>query len=193
MNRPSTFRSALFGALALLLAGCGIRATSVAVDAGSAPSRASCTAPGEPDNRPSGPPRVRVYLICSAQLIPVNRDSGRSEDARSAGSRTELARVVIDQLQQQPTPGEEDAGFSTRVPEGLTVTGGSGTDPKGTLRLDRHPDELPRVALAQLVCSLARTSAANDRGVVTLGGPEPRAAPNTYQCTEEVRGHPDSV
>lgn len=169
---------ALLGALTTLTAACGIRATSVPVDAGAAPSRVGCVLPQDPADpeRPEslsggGTDRtVRVYLVCGSRVSPVERQV-HMPGGRSAAERLPVARTLLKELQRRPTAPEGTAGFETAVPDGLTVQGPADGDPDEALRLSRPLDELPSYALAQLVCTYADTAAADADDGVVLGGP----------------------
>ncbi|MFI8994753.1 hypothetical protein [Streptomyces sp. NPDC053542] len=183
-------RAAALLALALTAAGCGIRGTSVPVDAGGAPSRVSCRAeePAGVPEVPVGDP-VRIYLVCSSALVPVERTvslpkGGTSED------RPEVARTLLDELRQRPAPGEEDAGFDTAVPDDLTVSGPRADDPDDALRLNIRPEDLPSFALAQLVCTYGTRLPVDGKRAAVLGGPDD-AAPRRYDCSDAVLRHPD--
>jgi hypothetical protein len=188
-----TPRTALAVALlaALPLAGgCGIRTTTVPVDAGPAPSRVSCAAP-RAGSAPEPEDVVRqVYLVCSSQTAPVKRGvplrQGRID-------RLSQARELIAQLQRSPLSAEAQAGFSTEVPGGLEVTGPRRGDPKETLRLNQAVDELPSFALAQIVCTLASDASVTLDGSVVLGGNDPDAKPRRYSCTPGLRTRPDAA
>ncbi|MFI2778367.1 hypothetical protein [Streptomyces sp. ALB3] len=170
---------------AVLAAGCGIRSTSVPVDAGAAPSRVPCRASGTgTGNHPAGTLTLQVYLLCASQLLAVDRVVEMDE---SDSDRLGVARSLLAQLQQRPSADERREGFSTRVPEGLTVAGGLRDDPEGTLRLSEHPEDLPAGALAQLVCSFAESDGFGDP--VLLGGPGEYRA-RSYACTPETRARP---
>ncbi|MFI1972814.1 hypothetical protein BLA24_26645 [Streptomyces cinnamoneus] len=193
MRLPATVRTTAVRAAALaagagLVAGCGIRGTAVPVDAGSAPSRATCVVrPAAPQSDPlPGSAVMSVQLLCGSQLLPVPRSVALPESGESVGT----ARALLEELQRQPSPVEDDAGFATDVPQRLTVRGSGPGDPAGTLRLGVKPDELPPVALAQLVCTYAGTAAADGKGTVVLGGPDDEK-PRGFTCTEETRTHPE--
>ncbi|OKI10313.1 hypothetical protein A6A06_04180 [Streptomyces sp. CB02923] len=179
------------GALVPALASCGIRGTSVPVDAGGAPSRVSCkvpagsVAPALPDGS-----RVTVYLECSSALAPVERTA--TYPKQQPAGRLQTARALLDQLQQQPGPVEEQAGFSTAVPEDLELSGPRAGDPAGTLRLSARPEDLPSFALAQIVCTFGESTALDRTHAAVLGGPGD-SRPQRYPCSAEVRAHPDSV
>ncbi|MGK5732555.1 hypothetical protein [Streptomyces sp. URMC 124] len=182
-----TLRSA---ALMLALVGsataCGIRGTAVPVDAGGAPSRASCVV--RPAHAiPSGAATVTVQLECTSQLVPVTRAVAENSEDSVA-----VARVLLEELRKVPSNEEVEAGMSTGVPQRLTVSGPRPGDPAGTLRLNREPGELPQVGLAQLVCTYAGTAAADGKRAVILGGPS-GGTPKSYACTDEIRVHPDSA
>lgn len=164
---------ALLCALAsLTTTACGIRATSVPVDAGAAPSRVGCVLPGgkQSPEAGEGASAARVYLVCGSRVAPVEREVAM-DDGRSSAARLPVARKLLDELKHQPTPAEEDAGFETAVPENLTISDGLSGDPDEALRLSIPLDELPSFALAQLVCTFADTAAADADNAVVLGGP----------------------
>lgn len=177
-------------AMAPLLAGCGIRTTSVPVDAGPAPSRVSCEAPKAPVAAEPDAVVRPVYLVCSMQIAAVRRsvpvrDGKMDWDAQ--------VRELVEQLQMSPRAGESKAGFSTAVPGALWIIGPVKGDPKDALRLNQSPDELPSFALAQLVCTLtANPLIAPDREVV-LGGPPPDAKLRSYACTPDLRTDPEAA
>jgi hypothetical protein len=175
--------------LAAGLAGCGIRPTSVPVDAGAAPSRVACDLPenaGRATRTPGGDGAVRVYLVCDTRVAAVSR-VGRLPEGRLPA-----ARALLGQLRAEPQPAEEEAGFTTAVPQGLRVQAGAAGDPVGTLRLSTPPDRLPSFALAQLVCTFAGTPAAAVRkDSVLLGGPRGgTTGPRRYTCTAALRTDP---
>jgi hypothetical protein len=176
---------------ALGAAGCGIRGTSVPVDAGAAPSRASCEVSGEHSGAvdSANAVSVKVYLVCSTQLRPVDRTVQMPRN-RFSSDRLGLARALLAQLQDQPADAEEGAGFATKVPDGLEVSGPRKGDPDEALRLSEPPDDLPPSALAQLVCTYAETPvAARGGSSVVLGGPSDDA-PKHYPCTQSLRSRP---
>ncbi|GHF48746.1 lipoprotein [Streptomyces mashuensis] len=173
-------------------AGCGIRGTAVPVDAGSAPSRATCVVrQGAQTAPPEGSVSLSVQLLCASQLLPVTRTVALPGDEDPAGA----ARALLDELKRQPSPLEDDAGFSTDVPQRLSVSGPRPGDPAGTLRLSVTPDELPAPGLAQVVCTFAGTAAAGGRSTVVLAGPgdERPDRPRSYGCGDEARARPESV
>ncbi|MFI6119952.1 hypothetical protein ACIBCU_08865 [Streptomyces sp. NPDC051064] len=181
---------AAVAACAALAAGCGIRSTSVPVDAGAAPSRMPCrTASAEATAPPQGNVSVRVYLVCASQLVTVERtvevDESRSDPLL-------VAQALLSELQRDPDANERRAGFSTDVPAGLRVTEAHKGDPEGTLRLNQQPDDLPAEALAQVVCSYAESESLGSGGSVLLGGPG-NYAPRGYLCTSETKSLPGEV
>ncbi|MGP3952349.1 hypothetical protein [Streptomyces sp. 7N604] len=188
--RAAAAAAAALGALSGA-AGCGIRGTSVPVDAGPAPSRASCEVSGDrgaaADSVNSVP--VKVYLVCSAQLLTVDR-TVRMPGDRFSTDRTAVGRALLAELQDQPTAAEAEAGFATEVPGSLEVSGPREGDPDAALRLSRLPDELPPYALAQIVCTFAETTVADGGRSVVLGGPSDDE-PKRYPCTEGLRTRPD--
>lgn len=193
MRRRRTPRAAAvaLGAVALLASGCGIRGTSVPVDAGAAPSRASCQAP--PEGRSAqfaGRVSVTVYLVCTSQIHALTRGVGMDE--KISTEPVQVARAMLEQLHQSPTASENDAGFSTAVDDELEISGPGAHDPDGALRLNHPLDQVESRALAQLVCTLADTSAADSEHGVLLGGPEGSGSPLLrYECTAELRRHPE--
>ena len=202
MRRRRTWGLGRAGLLALgaavLLSGCGIRTTSVPVDAGAAPSRVPCSVPGEASGTggQSGVP-LRVYLVCGAQLDAVERRSPLSEE-KAAGDPVRTASALLAQLQSEPSDEERRAGFATAVKGPLVVSAARKGDPKGTLRLSRQPEDLPPTALAQIVCTFAESTAGEPGGSgstadsVVLGGPGPYG-PRRYSCTTELKERPESV
>ncbi|MFE7117860.1 hypothetical protein ACFU99_20830 [Streptomyces sp. NPDC057654] len=185
-------KASALGLAALLLAGCGIRGTSVPVDAGSAPSRATCVVrAGGGESAPDDGQAVSVYLVCASQLLPVTR-TVRLPEGDAAEDPVRVAGALLEQLRQPPLASEEEAGFSTDVPAGLSVSGPREHDPSAALRLSRSPEELPPSALGQLVCTFAGTAAADGGRGVLLGGPDDNK-PRRYECTDEMRSRPQSA
>ncbi|MFD5389830.1 hypothetical protein [Streptomyces sp. NPDC056669] len=181
----------LAGAVALLASGCGIRGTSVPVDAGAAPSRASCRAP-ESERAAEGVSRVsvRIYLLCSSQVLSVSRTT-RVGDEKTSREPVRIARALLEQLRLPPTAAEAAAGFTTAVADWVEISGPAKDDPDSALRLNRPPEEIRSLGLAQIVCTLADTTVAGDDGKVVLGGPDSQRDPlKAYQCTEEMRRNP---
>ncbi|MCC3766531.1 hypothetical protein [Streptomyces sp. UNOC14_S4] len=185
--RTAVLALTLAGSLPVLSA-CGIRGTAVPVDAGGAPSRASCVARPEP-SAGTGLTTVSVQLECASQLVPVTR---RVPLPTTPDDATVVARTLLDELRRTPPTEEAEAGLVTAVPQRLSVSGPRPGDPAGTLRLGREPGDLPQVALAQVVCSFVGTAAADGKRTVVLGGPGD-ARPQSYACTEEMRTHPDTA
>ncbi|NIY66162.1 hypothetical protein [Streptomyces malaysiensis] len=181
----------LTGAVALLAAGCGIRGTSVPVDAGAAPSRASCRAPAsERSAEGIGRTSVRIYLLCSSRILSVSRAT-RLGDEKTAPEPVRVAQALLEQLRLPPTAAEAAAGFSTAVEDWVEITGPAKDDPDNALRLNRPPEEIQSLALAQIICTFADTAVAGDDGKVVLGGPDSQRDPlKAYQCTEEMRRNP---
>lgn len=181
----------LTGAVALLAAGCGIRGTSVPVDAGAAPSRASCRAPAsERTTEGIGRTSVRIYLLCSSRILSVSRTT-RLGDEKTSREPVRIARALLEQLRLPPTAAEAAAGFSTAVEDWVEISGPAKDDPDNALRLNRPPEEIQSLALAQIICTFADTTVAGDDGKVVLGGPDSQRDPlKAYQCTEEMRRNP---
>ncbi|MCE7078618.1 hypothetical protein [Streptomyces sp. ST2-7A] len=195
--------------LALSTAGCGIRSMDVPVDAGPAPSRASCAVPEHSEG-------VDVYLVCGSRVESVPRDvpvpdpappgaegsgdAGKPTDPTgsrevSASERLAVAGRLLRELQSEPPEEEQAAGFSSAVPEELRVTGPSGNDPERLLRLSLHPDDLPAFALVQIICTFAHTRPVGDGTSVLLGGPpdaEDREA-RGYTCASSLRNRPENA
>ncbi|MET7642761.1 hypothetical protein ABZS83_03735 [Streptomyces sp. NPDC005426] len=175
---------------AILAAGCGIRTTSVPVDAGPAPSRVPCAMPAEDiaTQAQQGIP-VQIYLVCASELVTVDRTVKVQE---TTSNRLRIARALLDQLRQEPPAPERRAGFSSHVPEALRVGGPRAGDPKGTLRLSVQPEDLPSEALAQIVCTYTESESLVPDGSVTLGGPG-TYIPRAYLCTTETKASPEAV
>ncbi|WP_327419386.1 hypothetical protein [Streptomyces sp. NBC_01233] len=182
-------------AVALLAAsGCGIRATTVPVDVGPAPSRVSCDTPPAPAGE-SGVQgfRATVELVCGSQLVGVDRVVPMPEKKPVRDPVGLVAQALLEALEQTPSGDERDAGFTTGVPAGLSVSAPRAGDPVGTVRLSRKPEDLPPVALSQVVCTLAGNDAVSSGpGPVVLGGPD-EDPPRAWECTEAVRSRPESV
>lgn len=196
-SRASRIAPAVVFALACgLLAGCGIRATPVPVDAGAAPTRAGCVAPGAPSEteaEQSGA-TVRVYLVCGSRVAPVQRRLDVPPGGDSATDRLDTARKLLGSLQAVPEGEEAAAGFSTDVPRGLRIEGPRDGDPAEALRLGTPPSELKSFALAQLVCTFTATPVADDDDRVVLGGPPGTAGPlKKYACDSALRDRPDEA
>ncbi|MFD9636287.1 hypothetical protein [Streptomyces violascens] len=186
--------AALAGLLALGTAatGCGIRPTSVPVDAGPAPSRVPCEVPDGAVAPQFEGITVQVYLVCGAQLVTARR-SVRIPENKGAEDRLRFAQALLDELIAQPSGDEKDAGFTTEVKGPLTVTAAHKNDPPGALRLSRNPEDLSALALSQVVCTYAEnTPTAPGSQQVVLGGPGEDPA-RGYTCTSEMKSRPDSA
>ncbi len=199
-SRAGTLRTAALLAALVTAAtcGCGIRTTTVPVDAGPAPTRVSCAVPQAtvPPETP-GATVVKVYLVCSALAAQVTRTVTSSDvtGARPApASRLIAAHELLDQLKRRPSAGEAEAGFATEVPGNLNLTGPRPGDPKDSLRLNLSLDELPSFALAQLVCTFTAAPGVGlaDRSV-PLGGPDAADPVKRYLCTSALRTRPDAA
>ncbi|WP_097932734.1 MULTISPECIES: hypothetical protein [unclassified Streptomyces] len=177
-------------AAAALASGCGIRTTSVPVDAGAAPSRVPCrlsssdVATRSPDSM-----GVTVYLVCTSQLVTVDRPV--AADATGADPLV-VARALLKEVQQAPPANERRAGFTTAIPEGLRVTPARDGDPAGTVRLSSQPEDLSAEALAQLVCTYAENETLVTDGSVVLGGPG-NYPPRGYLCTSQTKSRPGDL
>ncbi|MFG2624090.1 hypothetical protein [Streptomyces sp. NPDC048473] len=183
---------ALTGAViaAVLAAGCGIRTTSVPVDAGAAPSQVPCSMSAEDvaTQALQGIP-VQIYLVCSSQLVTVDRTVQVGE---TKSDRVRIAQALLDELEQKPPVDERQAGFSTTVPATLQISAARSGDRQGTLRLSEQPEDLPSEALAQIVCTYAESESLAPDGTVVLGGPG-AYAPRGYLCTSETKARPKAV
>jgi len=182
--------------LGALLSGCGIRATSVPVDAGAAPSRVGCVLPGNSEDgadEAQARPEMRVFLVCGSRVSPVQRRVDIPGDS-SEEERLAVARALLDELQDEPSADERSAGFETDVPRDLTVSGAASGDPEETIRLSEPLDRLPSFALAQLVCTYADTAAADANDAVTLGGPASADdPPQRFECGTALRNSPEAA
>ncbi|MFF9351322.1 hypothetical protein [Streptomyces sp. NPDC014734] len=177
---------------AALAAGCGIRTTSVPVDAGPAPSQVPCTmSPDDVTTQALRGVPVQIYLLCSSQLATVDR-AVRVDGTASESNRVELARALLAELSQKPTAEERQAGFTTAVPEQLRVGPARSGDSRYTLRLGEQPEDLPAEALAQIVCTYAKSTTLAPGGTVVLGGPGKYPA-HDYLCTAETKAKPRAV
>ncbi|OWA15468.1 hypothetical protein B9W64_13220 [Streptomyces sp. CS159] len=178
--------------LAVLLTGCGIRATEVPTDYGPAPSRVRCSL-SEPDGatRDTRGMPARVFLLCGSSLVAVDRVVRMPDGASDSGRRVLVAQGLLNELAKQPSAAEKEAGYTSDVRHGTAVTGPRSGDPEDTLRLSTDPDDLTSYALAQVVCTFADSAAAEGNGSVILAGPADRSA-RRYTCTDEVRARPGS-
>ncbi|MEU6340429.1 hypothetical protein ABZ883_05680 [Streptomyces sp. NPDC046977] len=190
---------------AALAAGCGIRTTSVPVDAGPAPSRVSCAVPDSPRATTASPgatvsasasasapaatpaPFVAVYLVCSSQVADVHRTV-----ALAGLTRLGTAVVLLRELQQRLGMTEATAGFGTAVQGDLAVEGPRPGDPRDALRLSAPLSELPPFALAQVVCTYAADPSLSSRGSVVLGGSDDTRV-RRFTCTSDLRTDPGAA
>jgi hypothetical protein len=179
--------------LAGVLTGCGIRPTEVPTDFGPAPSRVHCSLTGaDVATQSSRGMPVQVFLLCGASLVTVDRVLRVPEGEEDSERRVLVAQGLLDELARTPSAAEKQAGYSTVVPGGTTVTGPRPRDPEDTLRLSTAPGDLTPYALAQVVCTFSDSAAAEGDGSVILGGPGD-ARPNRYECTDAVRSRPGSA
>jgi hypothetical protein len=178
--------------LAGLLAGCGIRATEVPTDFGPAPSRVRCslTEPDVSTQASRGLP-VQVFLLCGSSLVAVDRSVRVPDGTADSQRRVLVAQGLLDELAATPSSAEKEAGYSTDVRGGMTVSGPRLGDPEDALRLSTAPGDLTSYALAQLVCTFSDSAAAEGDGSVILGGPGGEQL-RRYECTGEVRSRPGS-
>ena len=194
--RPWAAAVPLFAVLAVLLAGCGIRATEVPTDFGPAPSRVPCSlsdvsgpsAPSVAAQTSAGVP-VQVFLLCSSQLVTVDRAVRVPDGTAEARRRVLVAQGLLDELARTPSASETEAGYTTDVRGGMSVSGPGPKDPEDALRLSTTPDHLTSYALAQIVCTFSDSAAAEGDGHVVLGGPDTDPL-RRYACTPEVRSRP---
>ncbi|MFZ3568541.1 hypothetical protein ACOKM5_16430 [Streptomyces sp. BH097] len=184
---------ALIGLASLLLAGCGIRPTEVPTDFGAAPTRVGCSLSGSDkvEAQAGGEFPVQVYLVCTSQLVTVDRtitlERGQSSD------RVVVARELLAQLASAPSAAEKSAGYTTDVRSGLKVSGPRADDPPDALRLNAPPDDLSPYALAQVICTFATSEVtAEDDEHVILGGPDD-SAPREYTCSQALKARPGLI
>ncbi|MEV1066566.1 hypothetical protein [Streptomyces sp. NPDC050263] len=180
--------------LAGLLGGCGIRATEVPTDFGPAPSRVRCSLT-EPDVTSqaarAGVP-VQVFLLCGSSLVAVDRSVRVPDGTPDSERRVLVAQGLLDQLAESPSAAEKEAGYTTDVRGGMSVSGPRPRDPDDALRLSTSPGDLTSFALAQVVCTFSDSAAAEGDGSVVLGGPGSDPL-RRYECTDEVRARPGST
>ncbi|WP_328689558.1 hypothetical protein OG879_23675 [Streptomyces caniferus] len=186
-SRRTGRRTAAVVVLALAAAGCGIRGTSVPVDAGGAPSRVSCKAPTSRPSPSGENSTTSVYLVCGSALAQVERPVPPS---KATDPRLPTARALLHELQHKPSADEEKAGFSSALPQDLKVSGPRTGDPADALRLSIRPDDLPSFALAQLVCTYGASTALGRTHAAVLGGPGDDTA-HRYDCSADVLANPD--
>lgn len=193
-GRPLRWRTAVplaaVLAAAALASGCGIRTTTVPVDAGAAPSRVPCRlSSSDAATRSPDSVSAEVYLVCASQLVTVDRPM--PADAVGAAP-VEVARALLKEVQQAPPASERRAGFTTAVPAGLRVDPSRAGDPAGALRLSSQPEDLSAEALAQLVCTYAESESLVQDGSVVLGGPGDYP-PRGYLCTSQTKSRPGDL
>ncbi|MEU6842844.1 hypothetical protein ABZ930_13365 [Streptomyces sp. NPDC046716] len=195
--RPRTRLSALLGLSAMLLAGCGIRPTEVPTEFGAAPTRVGCALPrASGTEAPSAPPAggefaVQVYLVCTSQLVTVDRTVTLKRGQSS--ERAVVAQQLLAELSRRPSSDEAQAGFSTDVGTRLKVSGPAVGDPSDALRLSTPPDDLSPYALAQIVCTFANSKMTTEDGDhVVLGGPADDPL-RDYECTDAVKARPGTI
>jgi hypothetical protein len=174
-----------------LAAGCGIRTTTVPVDAGAAPSRVSCQVP-KAENSPGITDAAveQIYLVCGGQTTPVPRTV---QIRPQATGRVEQVRELVAQLQRSVTGPEAQAGFTTTVPGTLEVRGPWPGDPSDALRLSGAVEDLPSFALAQIVCTVAQSPLASTGHSVVLGGTTRGSKVRSYTCTQDLRTLPQAA
>ncbi|SOD62031.1 hypothetical protein SAMN06297387_104201 [Streptomyces zhaozhouensis] len=172
----------LAGLLTLAATGCGIRETDVPVDAGPAPTRASCDAPAR------GEHHTEIYLVCGQRVESVARVV--STEATEPSDHAEVAVALLGQLQADPEEAEKAAGFTSAVPGNLRVEQVEEGEAGRTVRLNRRPSEIPELALTQIICTFANSASLGGAGeTVVLGGPAGTDTdkPHTYSCSAAMR------
>ncbi|SEO19810.1 hypothetical protein SAMN05216267_1019151 [Actinacidiphila rubida] len=193
MNRRTPRAAAALAVLLLpVLAGCGIRSTSVPVDAGPAPSRVSCAPPKATAAPAPDTVSRQIYLVCSMQLAPVARSVQVRDVANVRTSVGGQATELIRQLEQSPRAAESQAGFSTAVPASTEIAARHPGDPASALRLNQELEDLPSFALAQIVCTLTADSGISPDHSVLLGGQAAGDPLHSYTCTSDLRTRPDA-
>ncbi|MFJ5776852.1 hypothetical protein [Streptomyces sp. NPDC093094] len=192
MNARRSLALVLLAGVSALSAGCGIRATEVPTDFGAAPSRAHCSLTG-PDvtTQSSHGVAVQVFLRCASSLVTVDRTVRVPQGAADSARRVLLAQGLLNELAEEPSSAERQAGYSTDVPPGMKAGGPRRADPEDTLRLSIPPGGLSSYALAQIVCTFSDSEAAEGDGSLLLGGPV--GPVHRYECTDEVRSRPGEV
>ncbi|WP_338699839.1 hypothetical protein V2W30_24735 [Streptomyces sp. Q6] len=183
----------LLGLTAVLLSGCGIRSTEVPTDFGAAPTRVGCSLSHSDDvqGRAGGEFPVQVYLVCTSQLVTVDRTVTLELD--SSSDRVLVAQALLAQLGKALTATEKEAGYSTDVAAATKVSGPLKGDPADALRLSTPPDDLSPNALAQIVCTFANSKVTTDGSDhVVLGGPAGDPL-RSYECTDAVKARPGLI
>jgi hypothetical protein len=189
VRRRGAGAAAALGA-ALLLGGCGIRTTSVPVDAGPAPSRVSCAAPRPPAKPDPSEVTRQVFLVCSSQVTPVSRNLALPDNRVDWYARVQQ---LIGQIQFSPLAAEAKAGFSSAVPASLSLSAPLSGDPKDVLRLSQAPAGLPPFALGQIVCTLTADPLVAPHQSVVIGGPDAADGLRSYTCTSDLRTGADDA
>lgn len=220
-RRLAAARTAGTLVLAALVAGCGIRSTTVPVDAGPAPSRVSCAVPdgAAPTARPqaaSGPATTEPARSPAPRSAPAPGGTAVLDSTAPPGSDAVLRTVylvchdqiaavkrsvpvrsgtsaLLAELQRNPLPAETKAGFYTAVPGALTLARPLRSDPPGSVRLSRPLDELPSFALAQIVCTLTDPDETATGHTLLLGGPTAASPVRAYTCTSDLRTRADAA
>ncbi|MEV3860534.1 hypothetical protein AB0J38_40285 [Streptomyces sp. NPDC050095] len=180
----------LLGLSAVLLSGCGIRSTEVPTDFGAAPTRVGCSLSGADDvgARAGGEFPVQVFLVCTSQLVTVDRTVTLDRGATS--DRAAIAQQLLTQLARPLTAAEKQAGYTTDVTAATKVSGPRKGDPADALRLNTPPDALSPYTLAQIVCTFANSKVTTDGSEhVVLGGPGDDPL-RSYTCSDAVKARP---
>ncbi|MFI7384488.1 hypothetical protein [Streptomyces sp. NPDC049813] len=183
----------LLGLTAVLLSGCGIRSTEVPTEFDAAPTRVGCALSGADGAkaRAAGEFGVQVFLVCTSQLVTVDRTVTVRHTRTS--DRADVAQELLGQLAEPLSAEEKEAGYTTDVTAGTKVSGPRDGEPADALRLNRLPDDLSPYALAQIVCTFANSKImTNGSDRVVLGGPgdDPLRG---YECSDAVKARPGTA
>ena len=98
-------------------------------------------APAAPDaaaRTPAGVP-VQVFLLCGSQLVTVDRSVRVPDGTAEARRRVLVAQGLLDELARTPSASENEAGYTTDVRGGMSVSGPGPKDPEDALRLSTSP------------------------------------------------------
>ena len=133
--------------LAVLLAGCGIRATEVPTDFGPAPSRVPC-ALTEPDIATQSSRGIPSRSSCCAARRWWPWTGPCDGAGRRPDGRVRAAQALLDELVRAPSDAEKQAGYTTDVRGGMTVSGPRRGDPPGHAAAE-HPARGPDLVRAR--------------------------------------------
>ncbi|MFI6647627.1 hypothetical protein ACIBI8_08325 [Streptomyces sp. NPDC050529] len=153
--------------LALLAAGCGIRATDV-VEAGE---------PALVQVVPAGQLGTVLYFVSSstaARPMPVVRDAGPWGEGTGSGSGGEQSPAgavrALDMLFAGPSRPERDAGLRSELPEGRVKLSVELSAQGVQVRMDAPVNRLSEPARQQLICTAAQARTADRSEAVTVTG-----------------------